>query len=252
MNINILRKHNDNPTAKKVLFVPIHTWMFDYYEAFINNDFELYSLNFGDAKNKWDGKKYISSLIPAMDQVFLKACEDIKPDWVFLKMDKSWLSPQIIKEAKALLPNTVFTNWTGDVRKEPKPGIVELGKVVDITLIVSTGQIDLYKKYGLDCVEYLQTGVKPCFFPLSEDERERLRKELKHDIVFCANNAGAHPGAPLRKEVASKLHDVFGKRFAVYGGGWNKHKNSCRKRIAYDDQQKVYNGCPMLWSIRGR
>lgn len=253
MNLNILRKHNDLPGAKRVLFVPINTLMTDYYRAFTDNNFELYSLNFEgkDGNKPWNSAEYLK-LVPKMDQIFLKACSDLEPDWVFVKIDQLWISPSAIKSAKEMLPNAIFTNWTGDVRQHPKPGVVEIGKVVDITLIVSVGQIDLYKSYGLNRVEFLQTGVnvdKFCRFP--DTKREELRKRLNHDIVFCANNSGAFPGALLRQKVTADLCKTFGKNFALYGGGWNKpaYKSSFRKRIPYNEQNTVYNGSKIVISI---
>jgi spore maturation protein CgeB len=246
MNIDILKKHNNIPGAKKVFFVPINTLMVDYYDAFMNNGFELYSFNFA---GNWKPRMY-DKYKAAIEQKFLKACEDIKPDWVFLLMDAPMISGNVVASAKKLIPNAVFTNWTGDVRPGLKPGVEEIGKVVDITLIVGTGQIEMYEQHGLNKVEYLQTGYNvQQFSRLSEDERKKLRNKLKHDIVFCANNAGPYPGAPLRKEVVSKLSKTFGNRFAVYGGGWNNFKVSARGRIPYNDQQRVYNGSKIVISV---
>jgi glycosyltransferase involved in cell wall biosynthesis len=246
MNLNVLRRHNSIPNAKKVLFVPINTLMVDYYDAFMDNGFELYSINF---EGNWDHKKYLSAQ-PKMEQIFLKACENIKPDWVFMILDRPLLSAAIIKGARKILPNAIFTNWTGDVRDEPKPGVVEVGKAVDITLIVSTGQIELYKQHGLDRVEFLQTGVNvQKFFRMAEGKREKLRKELKHDVVFCANNSKSYPGAALRKEVAVRLQKLLGARFAVYGRSWSFLKTSAHKPIPYNDQNRVYNGSKIVISI---
>jgi spore maturation protein CgeB len=246
MNVDILKKYNNNPGAKKVLFAPINTLSVDFCDAFVENDFEVYSLNFAGDFNH---NEYMKIHKPVIEQKFLKACEDIKPDWVYLMMDTLWFSPNVIINAKKASPKTIFTNWTGDVREKPKPGVIEIGKVVDITLIVSTGQIEMYKQHGLKRVEFLQAGLKPCFFPLTEGERKKLRDELKHDIVFCANNSQAFPGASMRSKVVSKLSKTFGNRFAVYGGGWKKYSNSWRKRLTYDDQQKVYNGSKIVISI---
>jgi spore maturation protein CgeB len=246
MNINILRKHNDIPGAKKVFFVPVNTLMIDYYDAFTLNGFELYSFNFA---GKWDPKQY-DRYKPAIEQKFLEACNNIKPDWVFMVLDRAMISTNVILSAKKMLPNAIFTNWTGDVRKGLKPGVAEVGKVVDIMLIVSTGQIELYKSHGLKHVEFLQTGVNvQKFFRMPESGRERLRKELNHDIVFCANNHGSYPGAALRNKVASKLCKLFGQRFAIYGRNWPKCKISFRKSIPYNEQNRVYNGSKIVNSV---
>jgi hypothetical protein len=185
----------------------------------------------------------------ATEQIFLKTCDDIKPDWVFLMLDVPWISTEILLKAKVASPNSIFTNWTGDVREEPKQGVIEIGKVVDITLIVNTAQIEQYKKLGLKRVEFLQAGVKPCFFPLPENKREVLRNKLQHDIVFCANNAKHFPGHVLRNEVSVKLNRLFGKRFAIYGRGWGNCRSSSRGMLPYDEQQEVYNGSKIALSI---
>jgi len=246
MNLNILKKHNDVPGAKKVFFVPLNTGQVDLYDAFMCHGFELYSLNFA---NNWNPREYIAKHTTAMGKIFLQACKDIQPDWVYFMMDHPTIPPEFIRTAKKSLPNAIFTNWTGDIRKEPKPGVLEVGKIVDITLIVSTGQIDLYKRHGLKNVEFLQAGIDTDrFFRMSEDDREKLRKKLKHDIVFCANNTNVHPGSPIRNEIGSKLSALFGSRCALYGSGWNKCKKSARGRIPYFEQNTVYNGSKIVIS----
>jgi len=248
MNFDILRKHNEMPGAKKVFFVPINTGQLDLYEGFMANGFELYSLNFGGIKG-WSESVYMKRR-GEMDSVFLKACDDIRPDWVYMMLDSARLSPGAIKKAKKILPNAIFTNWTGDVRREPKPFVVELGKIVDITLIVSTGQLEQYRRHGLNRVEFLQAGIDTGkFFRMSEKEREVLRKELKHDVVFCAHNTTAHPGSAQRNEIGIKLSKLYGSRCALYGGGWKKCKASARGPIPYFDQNKVYNGSKIVISI---
>lgn len=245
MNLNIIRKHNDLPEAPKVFFVPVNTLMVDYYKAFMDNGFELHTLNF---EGKWDPKQYLSKYQPVMEQKFLQACKNIKPDWVFMLMDQPLISTKTIQQAKKILPKALFTNWTGDVRAGPKPGVLELGKVVDITLIVSTGQIELYKSLGFKDVKFLQAGVNVnAFMPLPN--REQLRKKYNHDIVFCANNHGSYPGAGIRRDVATKLSKIYGNRFAVYGRNWDKFcRASARKPIPYNDQNIVYNGSKIVIS----
>ena len=246
MNLDILRKHNSIPGAKKVFFVPVNTLMTDFYDAFTLNGFELYSLNFA---GNWNPKKY-EQYRGYVEEIFLQTCRDVRPDWIYLLMDRPMISVKSIKEAKNLLPNSIFTNWTGDVRAVPKPGVIEIGKVIDITLIVSTGQIDLLKKHGLRRVEFLQTGVnvqKFCRF--SEEKRDRLYNKLGHDIVFCANNHTCYPGATLRNKVVSRLCHEFGNKFAVYGKRWEKYGSSARAPIPYNDQNRVYNGSKIVISI---
>lgn len=242
---NVLIKCNDLPGAKKVFFVPVNTYSTDFCDAFIENGFEVYSLNFGGPFNH---EEYMKNYKSDVEKIFLDTCNNIKPDWVYFMLDVPWIAPSVITKAKKLSPNTIFTNWTGDVRKQPKPGVIEVGKAVDITLIVSTGQIELYKSHGLKRVEFLQAGIKPCFFPLPEDERVKLQEQFQHDIVFCANETSGFPGSALRSEIVSKLHKNFGKQFAVYGTGWKKLTQSCRGPITYDDQQKVYNGSKIVIS----
>lgn len=247
MDLNILKQHNSIPGAKKVLFAPLNTLMIDYHEAFIDNGFELHSFNFFD---KWDHRQYTSVVKGKVENMFINACKDIQPDWVFMLLDHPHISGKAILEAKKACPGAIFTNWTGDVRNGVKPGVEELGKVVDITLIVGTGQIDMYKERGLKRVEFLQTGYNiQKHFPLPDDKRASLHKELEHDVVFCANNFGAYPGSPLRVEVATKLSKIYGSRFGLYGNGWETLPDSARGAISYPEQNRVYNGSKVVISI---
>lgn len=247
MKLTNVLKYNNVPDASKVFFVPVNTYSVDFCDAFAQNGFEVYSLNFGGPG--WNHEKYMKEFKHAIEQMFLKTCSDIQPTLVFLMLDVPLISPKILLECKNLSPNTIFVNWTGDVRPQPKRGVIEVGKAIDITFIVSTGQIEAHKECGLKRVEFLQAGVKPCFFPLKENERKALRKELQHDVVFCANNSSNFPGYKLRNDVAVKVSKLLGNRFGLYGAGWNHCKDSWRKSITYDGQQKVYNGSKIVLSV---
>jgi hypothetical protein len=247
MRTNIFKKHNSLPGAKKVFFVPVNTGETELYEAFIKNGFELYSLNY---EGDFTYEEYNKNHKNRIEQDFLKHCQDIQPEWVSLRMHSDLLTPHVIQNAKNLLPNTIFSNWTGDVRVPPKHHFLEIGKVIDISLIVSTGHVDLYKKHGLKHVKFVQAGIDTNrFYVRSNEEREKLRAELKHDISFCANYYEGFPGFDLRNKVVVRLSELFGDRFAIYGTGWNHIKNSYRDHSEYDDQNKIYNGSKIVISV---
>jgi len=245
MRKNILKQHNTIVGAKKVLFAPINTGEIETYDALIKCGFEVYSMNYEGSFNL---EKY-KQIKNKIEQEFIYACSNIKPDWVYLRIHKDILNPKYISLAKQANPNTIFSNWTGDVRAVPKPPFVEIGKVVDTSLIVSRGQIDQYKKCGLKDVRFVQAGTLiNRFFRKSDKERKELNNKLSHDIVFCANNCGNFPGHKLRNEVVNKLIQKYGKKFALYGRGWPSGDYN-RGVSPYDEQNNIYNGSKIAISI---
>lgn len=117
---------------------------------------------------------------------------------------------------EALRARGIFiTQWYGDMRDEPDGHVVDVGKVINWTLLASKGQLDWFRKRGVKCA-YWSVGV---------EEREPMPDTSKwpYAVIMTANKyqPGTFPNAEARIELARMLTDRF-EDFAVYGRGWAK------------------------------
>lgn len=149
------------------------------------------------------------------NSIFLQKVEQYKPDLVHmqLQMTKA-IHPDTIVQAKKICPNTIFTNWSGDIRKQADSYFVSISKVVDYSLLSSVGQIELYSRAGAKNPVYWQIGFDPkLYFPKNQNT-------FKYDVSFAANAHpdGLFPDASLRKQIVRSLKEEFGNRAGVFGG----------------------------------
>lgn len=246
----LLKKHNSLPQAKKALYVPVNTGHIHMVQAFIDNGFETYSINFAQPSG-FDRGAYRLSAIRDVGVILVDACETLKPDWVHVPISKEGLIRlEDVKRAKQNC-DAIFTSWAGDVRDEPLPFLVNLSKIVDFTFISNVGQLDLYRSAGCERVDYWQYGLDVSRSkPLSPNERSTLYKKLGHDISFCANHSTRFPGHIIRKDVVTKLSKKYGSKFAVYGSGWNQIAGiSSKGPSPYWEQNNIYNASKVVISI---
>lgn len=108
-----------------------------------------------------------------------------------------------------------ITQWYGDMRDEPEEYVVDVGKVINWTLLASRGQLQWFRDRGVKCA-YWQVGVE-------EREPQPNIAEWPYTIVMTANKypSGTFPNAEARIELARTLTDRF-EEFAVFGKGWSE------------------------------
>lgn len=142
-----------------------------------------------------------------------------------------------LKRIKQICPNTIITNWTGDVRKGVQTSFVEVAKVANISLVSSAGQVAMYKRAsgGRD-VRYWQIGYNPkLYYP------QRVHpKEIKYDAIFAASNhtRSGFPGHGQRKQTVDLLYRNFKNRFGLFGYGWKRYH---AKYMPQGRMNDVYN-----------
>jgi spore maturation protein CgeB len=151
---------------------------------------------------------------------FLQAVTKFQPDLVHMQLQLTGvIDPLTIRQARlACKKNTIFTNWSGDVRSQASPYIVSISKEVDYTFLSSTGQIPLYQKAGAENVRYWQIGYDPKqFFPQCLPATS-----LKYKLIFTGNAyaAGTFADCGLRQDILLKLKKHFGNSFGLFGSGY--------------------------------
>jgi spore maturation protein CgeB len=246
-NFNVYKNHNINKDGKKVLYLPANSkviFQTGMENAFKDNGFNLRTFDFRNFFSRNGSAK--------TNQTLKQICKDFQPDWIHMQLQFTGLiSGNVIKEIKSFLPNTIITNWTGDVRAAAQKYFIEISKYVDLSLISSEGQLKLYRDAGCKNVAYWQIGVDPGkFHPLSDDIREKMSNKYKSHIVFCASHSTHFPDSKFRTQIVKEFSSKFGSRFSFYGEGWPRSFGSSKKgRIDYYKQNELYNGSKIILSV---
>lgn len=143
------------------------------------------------------------------------------------------IDARTIAKIKADFPETIVTNWTGDVRNYVPPTFRRLSDVSDFNLISSTGQLDLFEKATGRRPLYWQIGYNPRLcFPAAVPNSKFLC-----DAIFIGhhNTRENYPGAPTRLKACQILRRDLKSRFHLYGSGWPRDLRS----LGSMDQRKV-------------
>lgn len=148
---------------------------------------------------------------------FLQLVGQIQPDLIHMQLQMTnVITPETISRARSMCPNAIFTNWSGDIRKQADRYFISISKVVDYSLLSSVGQIDLYAKAGANNPAYWQIGFDPkTYYPKNKTNN------FKYDVSFIANSHQNHlfPDAGLRKQVVQLLRTNYGVRAGLFGNG---------------------------------
>lgn len=171
------------------------------------SDFDFYAMQRAGASNA------------DISKAFVEACKDRKPDWVWMQVqDSAIISPESILEARRALPKTVFTHWTGDLRKQVSGYLSSICKATHMTLISSVGQIDMFKAAGANNVQYCQVAL--------DWEEDVLGSHYYQpafripDVIFCGNYYGdTYPGTIEREKAVMALMNAK-IDIGIVGGGW--------------------------------
>ena len=178
---------------------------------------------------------------------FIKAVSDFQPDLVHMQLQMTGIiDAQSINKARSLCKkNTIFTNWSGDVRNHAAPEIVSVAKAVDVTLISSTGQIPLYERAGCPNVKYWQIGYDPnMFFP-------KRNKSFKYDLIFAGNcyPPSMFADSGMRTNILAELKRKLGERFAIFGTGYNRSIFGPNRQAHPSEINDLYNSSRCILSI---
>jgi spore maturation protein CgeB len=173
---------------------------------------------------------------------FIKLALEFKPDLVHMQLQMTnTIKPESIRSLRNQLPRTIFTNWTGDIRRRPDPNFIGISKVVNYSLMSNVGQISLYENTGCENARYWQIGYDPqLYYP-------KHKKTFKYDVSFIGNDYGnTFPDGVLRTRIAEKLKQKYSNRAGIFGTGYKKIKvHSCDIK----DTNEIYNDSACVVSI---
>jgi hypothetical protein len=152
-----------------------------------------------------------------MNKLFIQAAVKFKPHIIYLGKSESIYGSSILK-IKQLI-NTRVIHFYGDLRYEPQPWVVSIGKQADLTLLYHKDYKITQKhiESGIKNVGHWWIGTDPdIFYP-------RIVKN-KYDVVFMANNTRDYQettGQDYRKRLA--LVEAIAKNgidLHLFGLGW--------------------------------
>jgi len=137
-------------------------------------------------------------------------------------------------------------NWSGDMRNETPAWMLQLP--VDVRAFSNQKDVDYVRSQGKRA-EFLQIGIDAEIFT---DKGPTINGK---DIVFFANSYGKQfPLSEFRKEVARLLKATYGKRFGLYGNGFNHADGNYN--VQGDDvkhwqglEASIYRGCKIAVSV---
>ena len=221
-DLSTLRKNNEK---LRVLYLELgeQQGMRDAFNN-IGVDLQVY-----DYWSSWLNHKNHSRL----KSEFLQKVNDLKPQLIHTQLQFTGLLKDALNEARTTSQGTIITNWSGDVRANAVSDFITIGRLVDYSLISSTGQLNMYKSAGLNNIQYWQIGLDP------KINYAKNATEFKYDGVFLGNHyGGTFPDGRMRHDAVSKCKDVFGSRFGLFGNGYGSKSNgSVENRRAND----IYN-----------
>ena len=221
----------------KVLYLPLNdldnaqTGMYNGWNN-VGTHLEIY-----DFFKKW----LLSKNKDAVRGGFLEAVKKFQPDLIHMQLQfTGLLDIGTLIQARQMCPNVKITNWTGDVRAYADKSFIEISKVIDYSLVSSTGQIELYQNSGCQNVAYWQVGYDPAtLYP-------KFENNFLYDVTFIGNHYGSFPESNSRYKATQILRQAFGERFGLFGLGYaDKHARGVSPRQVND----IYNMSRCVLSI---
>lgn len=176
-----------------------------------------------------------------INKQLLDVVNEFKPNLIHMQLQYTGvIYPETITEIKRLHPKCIITNWSGDVRANVPRYFIEIGKVVDYTLICNTGQIPTLMAAGCKNVKYWQMGIGTQFnFP-------QHKTDFKYDCCFIGNCYPEFPGYSQRVGFGKAMKQIYGSRCKILGAGWGSLSDGC---VPWEEANNVYSDSKVVVSI---
>lgn len=158
-------------------------------------------------------------------QALIDTVKRFKPDLVYCQIQHTVvLDESTLRSIRTFVPNVKIVQYTIDVRSYIQKPYFEVSKISDLSLICSTGQIEMYRNNGVPNVYFLQVGYDSNIYNPEIEPKE----SYEFDAVFVANvnpveNYEAHQD---RLNTAYSLRKAFGDRFGLFGNGFPRDLKS--------------------------
>ena len=158
--------------------------------------------------------KTYESQPPKINSDVLKLHKEIKPDYVFMQLQR----PGIIfsETARQMTKTSKTINWTGDVRTPLPQWYIDLGREITVSLFSNMTDVRLMREKNVNS-DYLQVGFdEKLFCPFYAPKNIPSVIFLGSNYSYCN-----FPLSLLRSNMVESLKKRFKTQFCVYGNKWN-------------------------------
>ena len=159
-------------------------------------------------------------VFPGPEQILILAGE-YKPDFIFIAKD-----PRYNSVIEQLTKNNIVVMWNVDVRYDINDFLSTCGplyKHCQLKFTIEKGNLDKYKKAGIENIYWLSEGASPKWHNKTPFTSEDISK-YSADVSFAGNILGFQEG---RKELIDKLKQF--SRFKHFNGVFNlDHNKMCQ------------------------
>lgn len=142
-----------------------------------------------------------------------------------------------VRRLRSLPSLPVIIQFTGDSYRRAPKNMIRFGREIDATFLHGTHHIPAFRKGGCQDVRFLTH-----WFSLEQwATSETPSPDPEFDVIMIANFYRQLPfrrydGQRDRMELVKAFTQRYGKRFAIYGEGWNDHP--CAKGFVAKEQQQ--------------
>lgn len=156
------------------------------------------------------------------DNMVLNLARRFKPDLLHMQLQfNPIVSIETIRRIKNELPQTIISNWSGDVLTPVPDYFVHIGMLVDYNLLSNTGQLEECQRRGSKNTKYWQVGaLEEITYPIARDN-------FDYYISFLGTIYNIFPeGKQSRLKFANALKGAFGKKCGIFGHNWPNNISS--------------------------
>lgn len=168
---------------------------------------------------------------------FLRVIENAKPTTILIQhIGKNSFPENLWKKIKNIYEGQNFPIFVYDERdvygvfRKPLPqAVIKLTKKCDVISLVAKGKFaERFRRMGCRNVCYLPHVADKVRF----GKPWEVNQPRNYDVIMIGNNTKSKipfrsmPGSSQRERLANLLSSKFGRRFALFGQGWQENKSN--------------------------
>lgn len=175
-----------------------------------------------------------------MLQDLLRHATEFQPTAIFWEQtDAGPISVEFLSALKSLGSHPVIAQRTGDSYWKPPKSMVGIGRNIDITFLTGSTLIPAFERAGCHNVCLLPERLDTVRFGAAT----QTTSEPEFDVVMIAGFYRQlwfrqFPGQTERIKLARQFQKRFGKRFGLFGPGWQGY-DSWQGPLPYDRQHDI-------------
>lgn len=181
---------------------------------------------------------------------FYALAKAFAPDAIFWELQTAGrVPPEFSQRLKNLPSRPIIAQRTGDSYWKPPRNMIEFGREIDVTLLTTSTLIPDFQEAGCKDVRLLPERLDTIRF----GKPWQRTSQSDFDVVLIANNYRQfwfrrYPGQTDRLKLVKAFSRTFGRRFGLFGGGW-ENEASWQGAVPYAQQQEVMRRANLILSV---